>query len=169
MPTNTKSTKDKQIVEVLGRNRLIETLLTEGVEVAIPVHDKGIDLVAYFPGARSSRVVAVPIQMKAASTKSFVLDKKYAKIPGLLLAYVWNVNDGDGKETEIFLLTYHEALEVLEQRGHAKTKTWKVTGKWSSTKPSKKLREALKAFKVGKGAFRQRLERNLSVPHAEIL
>ena len=160
----------KQIVELLGRNRLIETLLMEGVEVATPVRDEGIDLVAYFwADPLRSRFVAAPIQMKAVSKKSFVLDKKYAEIPGLLLAYVWNVNDGDGKETEIFLLTYREALKVLKQRGHAKTKTWKVTGKWSSTTPSKKLREALTPYKVGRGDFRQSIEKNLSVAHAEIL
>ena len=71
MPTKTKPTKDTQVVEVLGRNRLIEILLRDCVEVAIPMRDKGIDLVAYFcVGARSSRFVAVPIQMKAASTSS---------------------------------------------------------------------------------------------------
>ena len=73
-------TLDKQVVEVFGRNRLVEALLAEGVEVAIPARDNGIDLVAYFSSApRSGNFVAVPIQMKAASVKSFVLDKKYAE------------------------------------------------------------------------------------------
>ena len=160
MPTNTKSTNDKQIVEVLGRNRLIEILLTEGVEVAIPVRDKRIDLVAYFwADPLRSRFVAAPIQMKAASKKSFVLDKKYAETPGLLLAYVSHVNDGE--ETEIFLLTYHEALKVLEQRGHAKTDTWQHKGEWSATNPTGELLDALTPFKVGRGEFRQRLEKSI--------
>ena len=48
MPGNTDPTADPQVVEVLGRNLLVGVLLTEGVEVALPVRDKGIDLVAYF-------------------------------------------------------------------------------------------------------------------------
>jgi hypothetical protein len=38
---------DTQVVEVLGRNRLVNELLLAGVEVAIPVRDKGVDLIAY--------------------------------------------------------------------------------------------------------------------------
>jgi hypothetical protein len=39
--------KDTQIVEILGKNFLINQLLLAGVEVAIPVRDAGIDLVVY--------------------------------------------------------------------------------------------------------------------------
>ena len=163
---NTEPTVDKQVVEVLGRNRLIEILLRDCVEVAIPMRDKGIDLVAYFcVGARNSRFVAVPIQMKAASTSSFVLDKKYAQSPGLFLAYVWHVNDSE--ETEIFLLTYTEALQVLRQRKHDRTKSWREDGKYSITNPGWQLREALAPFKVGRGEFRRRLKKNRSDANAD--
>ena len=151
---------DKQIVELLGKNRLVETLLREDLEVAVPVRDKGIDLVVYFcVGTQRSRVVAVPIQMKAASTESFVLDEKYAQSPGLLLAYVWHVNDAE--ETEIFLLTYADALEVLHQRGHDQTDSWREDGKYSITNPGAKLKEALAPFKIAKAGFRERLVRHI--------
>ena len=158
---------DKQITEVLGRNCLVEILLREGVDVAIPVRDKGIDLMAYFCiGTQCSRCVAVPIQIKAASKESFVLDKKYAKFPGLLLAYVWHVSDG--QENEIFLMTYTDALKILHHRGHACTKSWREDGKYSITNPSPQLRDALVPFKIGRGQLRKRLERDLSVAHTEI-
>lgn len=38
---------DSQVVELLGRNRLIDELLRAGLEVAVPERDRGIDLIAY--------------------------------------------------------------------------------------------------------------------------
>ena len=38
---------DSQAVELLGRNRLVSDLLQAGLEVALPVRDRGIDLIAY--------------------------------------------------------------------------------------------------------------------------
>ena len=37
---------DSQVTEYLGRNLLIDQLLRAGVEVAIPVRDRGVDLIA---------------------------------------------------------------------------------------------------------------------------
>jgi hypothetical protein len=38
---------EPQIVEILGRNRLIDELLRAGLEVATPERDRGIDLLVY--------------------------------------------------------------------------------------------------------------------------
>ena len=38
---------DTQAVEILGRGRLVEELVRAEIEVAIPVRDRGVDLVAY--------------------------------------------------------------------------------------------------------------------------
>lgn len=102
--------------------------------------------------------------MKAASRKRFVLSEQYAKVPGLVLAYVWHVNDGE--EPEILLLNYPDALNVLEQSGHTATATWAKERQWS-TEPSKQLQEALLPFKVARGEFRERLATNLSDTHAK--
>lgn len=68
---------DNKITELRGRNRLVEALLGEGIEVAIPMWDNKIDLVAYLPvGPPQDRFVAAPIQLKAASAERFVLNKK---------------------------------------------------------------------------------------------
>ena len=93
--------------------------------------------------------------MKAASKESFSLDKKYEQPHGLLLAYVWHVDDG--KETEVFFLTYADAEGVLRLRGHDQTKSWREDGKYSITNPGLELRGALAPFKVATGGFRERL------------
>lgn len=60
--------------------------------------------------------------MKAASNKSFGADKKYEKLPNLILAYVWYLNDSS--KTVTYGLTYHEAVEVANNMGYTKTPTW---------------------------------------------
>ena len=74
---------DNQVIELLGRNRLIDQLLRAGLEVAQPLRDCGVDLIVY-SGPRVP-FMARPIQMKAASGMSFSLDRKYAKFPDLIL------------------------------------------------------------------------------------
>lgn len=49
-------------IEILGRNRLVDELLVAGLEVALPLRDRGIDLIAYVDlAAVASRFAAVPI------------------------------------------------------------------------------------------------------------
>ncbi len=43
----TTTTTDTQKTELLGRNRLIDELLRDGMEVAAPIRDLGVDLVDY--------------------------------------------------------------------------------------------------------------------------
>ncbi|MBN1885820.1 MAG: hypothetical protein JW876_09910 [Candidatus Krumholzibacteriota bacterium] len=59
---------DTQVIELLGRNRIIDELLRAGLEVALPERDRGIDPVAYADlESKVDAFVARPIQMKAAS------------------------------------------------------------------------------------------------------
>jgi len=83
---------DSQRVELLGRNRLIAELLRDNLEVALPVRDRGIDLIAYADLSENvTTYVARPIQMKAAWTQGFGIDRKYEKFPDLVIAYVWHL------------------------------------------------------------------------------
>ena len=137
---------DSQIVEMLGRNRLIDELLRAGLEVAVPMRDRGIDLIAYVDLESKTRsFVARPIQMKAASKRSFGLDKKYRKFPGLLLAFVWNLESE--REQQTFALTYGEALDVADRMGWTGTESW-GRGRYSNTRPGKRLRGLLERYRM---------------------
>jgi len=137
---------DTQVVELLGRNRLIDELLRAGLEVAIPERDRGIDLIAYADViSRVKTFIARPIQMKAASAKVFSLHTKYAKFPNLIMAYVWDLEDK--KNTCVYALTYQEAFAVCNEMGWTKTASWKKGG-YSSNRPSKRLKELLKPYKM---------------------
>lgn len=136
---------DAQQVEILGRHLLIEHLVRAGLEVAIPLRDRGIDLIAYADVSSDHRFWARPIQMKASSKRSFSLHRKYEKFPELLLAYVWSLQER--AEAMVFVLTYGEALKVMEAMGYTETESW-TKGQYNTSKPSKRLLELLEAYRA---------------------
>jgi hypothetical protein len=143
---------DTQLIELAGRNWLASELLRAGVEIARPERDRGIDLIAYVDlDVRVQSFVACPIQMKAATGAVFSLDPKYARFPGLILAYVWYL--GDSSRTTSFALTYAEALRIAEEMGWTKTESWLQGGRnkhrgYSTTAPSKRLKELLNPYQM---------------------
>jgi len=126
---------DTQTIELLGRNKLINELLVDGLEVALPARDRGVDLIAYFDlNSKVTSFVASPIQMKAASTRAFSLDQKYAKFSNLILAYIWGLQAPEQAET--FALTYPEAVSIAQAMGWTKTESW-ARGAYSTSAPAK--------------------------------
>jgi hypothetical protein len=93
---------------------LVNQLFAAGIEVAIPMRDRGIDLVAYIDrDARS--YVSRPIQLRAFRKEGIKLDRKHAAFPGLILALVCFIDDP--KRTAIYALPYREAVQVIDERG----------------------------------------------------
>ena len=138
--------KDTQVIEILGKNFLINQLLRAGVEVAVPVRDNGIDLVVYlskeqFLGGYPAR----PIQIKAASARSFSIDKKYEKYPSLILTFIWHLDDP--RNVVVYGLDYQDAMDVATRMGYTKTESWHK-GHYVNTKPSEKLLKLLRPYKM---------------------
>lgn len=146
---------DSQIVEVLGRSHLVAELLRVGLEVAEPVRDRGIDLIAYSDLDRAlARFVACPIQMKASSSESFSVDAKYAAFPNLIIAHVWHVND-EGKPVT-YALTYPESLAVTRHMGWTATQSW-ANGYYTNTRPGAKLRDVLEGYRMPPAKWRDKV------------
>lgn len=112
---------DGQTVEIIGRNFLVSQLVADGLEVARPERDRGVDLIAYLDLDEAGRFVACPIQMKAATTASFSLFRKYERIAQLLLVYVWNAQQPD--QASAYALRYHEAKAVANEMGWTRTES----------------------------------------------
>jgi hypothetical protein len=154
---------DPQQVEILGRNRVVDLLVREDIEVAFPLRDKGIDLIAFI-SPEGGTYAATPIQLKVCSKTGFSLDRKYRRIPGLRLVYVWHVNDGE--EQQCFALQYEESLNVMTAMGYAKSNTWGTKGYYANTQPGTALQQQLDPFRVPPGQWRQRL--GFSAPRNEL-
>ena len=137
---------DSQVVELLGRNRLVDEILRAGLEVALPARDRGVDLIAYADlGPRLTAFAAAPIQMKACSTRAFSIDAKYAKFPNLILAHIWHIDSPEDEVT--YAMTYADALDVAGAMGWTKTASW-ASGYYTNTKPGAKLRELLEPHRM---------------------
>ena len=83
--------------------------------------------------------------MKAFTYRRFGVDKKYARFPNLIIAYVWYVNDPS--KTVTYGLTYQEAVRVADDMGWTKTISWEK-GAYSTKNPSKKLLDLLEPYKM---------------------
>ena len=149
---------DSQLIEIIGRNRLINELLRGGLEVATPLRDRGIDLIAYVDIDKDlTSFIARPIQMKAASGESFSMDRKYEKVRGIILAYLWHLEDSVKAVT--FALTYGEGLAVAEAMGWTKTLAWINGGKYANTKPGKELCRLLEPYRMTPLTWRDKVIR----------
>jgi hypothetical protein len=143
---------DAQIIEVLGRNLLISRLTAAGLEVAQPIRDKGVDLIAYND---IGDFVAYPIQLKASSRESFSLHSKYEKIPHLLMAYVWNVQAPD--KTEVYAMTFDQAKKILELKKYDQTESWKNRGYYFVRDAGTDLKAYLEPYKMSARSWRDKL------------
>jgi hypothetical protein len=138
---------DSQVIELLGHNRLTDEILRGGLEVAHPARDRGIDLIAYADlKTRVTSFIARPIQMKAASVRSFSIDRKYEKFPNLLIAFVWNLAAAPD-QIATFALSYEEAESIADAMGYTKTESWRRGG-YTTTNPSARLRKLLGPYSM---------------------
>ncbi len=164
-PSPTKSAEhpgDAQKVELLGRNRLIDELLRDDLEVAMPVRDRGIDLIAYSDLVQGATTyIARPIQMKAAWTRSFMIERRYAKFPGLILAFVWHLDDRERAVT--YALSYSETVALADELGWTKTVSWEG-GRYATTKPSARIVEMLEPYRMTPGKWRQLILGPVAIP-----
>jgi hypothetical protein len=155
LPSTPPARLDTQVIELLGRNLLIDQLLRAGLEVAIPNRDRGVDLIAYADlSERVDRFIARPIQLKAASTRAFMLDRKYERISDLIIAYVWHVNDP--RETVVYAMTYPEAFEIADRVGWTKTASWRRGG-YSTSSPSARIQEELARHQMTPARWAERI------------
>jgi hypothetical protein len=146
---------DSQLTEVFGKNLLISHLMAAGFEVAQPMRDRGVDLVVYKDREDAQDYVPCLIQLKASSRESFSLDKKYERLPHLLIAYVWNVQNP--AQSNVYALTFNDALQVMEKKGYAKTDSWTKNGYYFVRSAGPELKEILKPFKMTAEKWRERL------------
>ena len=146
---------DSQTKELIGRHVLADQLLRAGIEVAIPLRDRGVDLIAYREDCDDGGFVARPIQMKAATRRSFSLDRKYERVGGLLLAYVWHINDPATSVT--YVMTYPEARTIAETMGWLVTPTWAKRGYYANNNPGKKLVALLEPFRMSNQRWNDRM------------
>ncbi|RYZ78342.1 MAG: hypothetical protein EOP06_29230 [Proteobacteria bacterium] len=147
---------DTQVVELIGRHYLIAELLHAGLEVATPVRDRGVDMIAYLDiDDRIKNFSSCPIQLKASTKRAFGLDRKYERIHNLLIVYVWHL--ADENRPFAYALTYSDAFNIATDMGWTETNSWKLDGRYVTTSPSARLISLLEAFKMSPEKWRSKV------------
>jgi hypothetical protein len=140
-------TVDSQQVELFGRSFLLNELVTAGYEVALPLRDRGVDLMVYQEHVKSTAAfIARPIQMKSASTARFDVSEKYGSLHSLIIAFVWHL--ADSSKTCTYAMTYAESIAIAEKKGWTKSDNWANKGAYNTTNPDKVLIELLQPYKM---------------------
>ena len=152
-------------MEIAGRSLLVAHLVADGIEVAEPLRDRGVDLLAYLDLDDADRFLAAPVQLKAFTNAGSGLDRKYERFPGLLLAYVWSVETPT--EAVAYCLTYEQALGIADELGWTQTKSWTDKGVYVSTRPSKRLKALLDLYRMNPGSWIVKLREATAAPASE--
>src|SRR3546814_50965 len=84
--------------------------------------------------------------MKASQGRTFSLSEKYSRFPGLIMAFVWDVNEAE--RTEIYALSYNEAHQVAQDSGWLDTASWTDGKHYVTNKPSTAIVERLAPFRA---------------------
>jgi hypothetical protein len=135
---------DAQLVEILGRHRLIAELLRANLEVAIPARDRGIDRIVYADlGTQVTRFSACPTQ---GSHRRLVLSgSEVRQVPEPADGHVWHLEDP--VRTVTYATTHPEAVAVADAMGYTKTSSWEK-GLYVTTRPSPHLVAQLEPFRM---------------------
>jgi len=137
--------------------RIFETQLRKaGLRLAEPSKKNGID---YFISAETQadeEGASFPVKLKTSIHEVFSLYKKESRIPRLLVAYVWHAKEPEA--SEVYALTYDEALEIVKSKPYFSSKSWIDEGGYSVTHAGAELKEMLKEYRMTPKKWRQRLQ-----------
>jgi len=135
---------DSQQVELVGRAALETRLIRLGFEIAHPQRDKGVDLIVFLDEP-AKPFAALPIQMKASSGTAFGVWRKYEKMTGLVLVYIWYASTSP----RFFLMSYKEAAALIPAR-QKRTKSWNKPPRqkpgWSWPKTPRQIATKLDSY-----------------------
>ena len=82
---------------------------------------------------------------------SFGMDRKYEKIPGLIMVFVFECRSST---REIYAMTYRQMVGVGGAMGWTKTPSWKDKNSYSTAHPSPKLMALLLSYRMDRAQKR---------------
>lgn len=105
---------DAQQIGIVGLNLLVSLLVADDFEVAVPIRDRGTDLIIFNDTYRGQRFRAAPVQLKSFSDSAFSLNE--AKQKDMLMAYVWYT--ARPRDAEVYIMRFDQAVALVHQSGY---------------------------------------------------
>ena len=137
--------------------RIFESQIREaGLRLVEPSKRNGIDFFISSEARADEEGASFPVKLKTSIHEVFSLYKKESRIPRLLMAYVWHAHDP--KDSEVYALTYKEALEIVKSKPYITSKSWVEDGGYSVTHAGAELKEMLMQYRMTPRKWHQRLQ-----------
>jgi hypothetical protein len=73
-----------------------------------------------------------------------------------LIAYVWNVQNPE--HSDVYALTFGDALQVMEKKGYAETDSWKTNGYYFVRSAGIELKKILEPYKMTTKRWQEKLQ-----------
>ena len=137
--------------------RIFESQVREaGLRLVEPSKKNGIDYILYSNTQADKKETSFPVNLKTSIHEVFSLYKKESRIPRLLVTYVWHAKEP--KASEVYALTYDEALQIVKRKPYFSSRAWIDEGGYSVTHAGAELKEMLKEYRMTPKNWRQRLQ-----------
>jgi hypothetical protein len=81
-----------------------------------------------------------------------MIQRRYAKFPHLILAFVWHLDDRERAVT--YAMSYSETVTLADELGWLKTASWEG-GRYATTRPSARIVEMLERYRMTPGKWRR--------------
>jgi hypothetical protein len=132
---------DSEMLELARRARLMDQLLEDGVNIALPMGACEIDMLAYVNSRTGAcRMESVPISVASFCSDALSSNLETARASGLLIALVWGT--GNPEDIRTFAFTPAELTLV---------KMIQIIG------PGAVLQNALEPFAMSPGKWRKKI------------
>jgi hypothetical protein len=148
---------ESEMLELMRRARLMDELVEDGVNVALPTGACEIDMLAYVDSRTASRtIVSVPIKVASFCSDALSSNLEAARTSGLLIALVWGISNPELVRTFAFTpaeLTVVKMIEIMERANAARS------GKRhdQACMPEAVLQNALEPFAMFPGKWRGKI------------
>jgi len=127
-----------------------------GLRLVEPSNKNGIDYLIFSETQVDAERASFPVKLKTSIHEVFSLYKKDSRIPRLLVAYVWHAKQPEA--SEVYALTYGEALQIVKSKPYSSSKSWIDEGGYSVTHAGAELKEMLKEYRMTPKKWRKRLQ-----------
>jgi hypothetical protein len=148
---------DSEMRELIRRARLMDELLEDGVNVALPTGACEIDMLAYVDSRTAPRtIVSVPIKVASFSSDALSSNLEIARTSGLLIALVWGISNPELVRTFAFTpaeLTVVKMIEIIERA--SATRSGESPNQ--ACTPDAILQNALEPFAMSPGKWRKKI------------
>jgi hypothetical protein len=146
------------MLEWAARAHVIDELMAEAINVALPVGARDIDILAFLESrTEPCGLVSVPIQIIVSRGDALSRNLRAARVSGMLVALVWD--SGELAPIQSFALTSAELtlVKMIDLMDGARAARAFAGAEPAPARRETVLRNAMKPFAMSRGQWRKKL------------